>query len=69
MFGSVRFEPELVLAKNLARRSSIIRSAELVSIRPAWTRLESRYSAKLCSKLRSAYRLGDWLGESEHSSA
>ena len=29
------------------------------SIRPARTRLESRYSAKLCSKLRSASRLGD----------
>ena len=39
------------------------------SIRPARMRLESRYSAKLCSKLRSAFRLGDWLGESEHSSA
>ena len=39
------------------------------SIRPARTRLESWYSAKLCSKLRSASRLGDWLGESEHSSA
>ena len=38
-------------------------------IRPARTRLESRYSAKFCSKLRSASRLGDWLGESEHSSA
>ena len=39
------------------------------SIRPARTRLESRYSARLCSKLRSASRLGDWLGEPEHSSA
>ena len=39
------------------------------SIRPARTRLESRYSAKFYSKLRSASRLGDWLGESEHSSA
>ena len=39
------------------------------SMTPARTRLERRYSAKLCSKLRSASRLGDWLGESEHSSA
>ena len=36
---------------------------------PARTRLERLYLAKLCSKLRSASRLGDWLGESEHSSA
>ena len=39
------------------------------SMTPARTRLERRYSTKLCSKLRSASRPGDWLGESEHSSA
>ena len=75
-FGSVRFSCLAPFGSKLSSSWLKVWLGEArgfvwlkLSIRPARTRLESRYSAKFCSKLRSAYRLGDWLGESEHSSA
>ena len=77
-FGSVRFScltpfgsklSSSWLKVSLGEARGFVRLNSSTGIRPARTRLESWYSAKLCSKLRSASRLGDWLGESEHSSA
>ena len=66
MFGSARLEAKLVLARSLDRRNSRIDSAKL-RIRPALTRLKTRYSAKLCSKLRSG--VGSVFSDSELKSA
>ena len=56
--SALQLEAELVLARSLARRSSMID--------PARTRLQARYSAQLCSKLGSVsqfeVRLGVRLG-------
>ena len=77
-FGSVRFSCLAPFGSKLSsswlkvwlgEARGFVRLNSSTGIRPARTRLENWYSAKLCSKLRSASRLGDWLGESEHSSA
>ena len=75
-FGSVRFSCFAPFGSKLSSSWLKVWLGEArgfvrlnTSIRPARTRLERRYSAKLCSKLRPASRFGDWLGESEHSSA
>ena len=53
--GSVlQLEAELVLARSLARRNSMIG--------PARTRLQAGYSAQLCSKLGSVSQFEDRLG-------
>ena len=52
--SALQFEAELVLARSLARRSSMIG--------PARTRLQARYSAQLCSKLESVSQFEDRLG-------
>ena len=52
--SALQLEAELVLARILARRSSMIG--------PARTRLQARYSAQLCSKLGSVSQFEDRLG-------
>ena len=52
--SALQLEAELVLARSLARRSSMIG--------PARTRLQARYSAPLCSKLGSVSQFEDRLG-------
>ena len=52
--SALQLEAELVLARSLARRSSMIG--------PARTRLQARYSAQLCSKLGSVSQFEDRLG-------